>query len=101
LSRSSEGRQDKRPKLSDLRESGSIEQNADNVWFLYRDEYYDRQKNNYNQVQETELIIAKNKSLETGTVHLDFKGAYMEFMDSNKKGKARDNGAQEMFGYEG
>lgn len=85
LSRGPEGRPDPRPKLSDLRESGSIEQDADNVWFLYRDDYYDKEVSSYNKVSETELIIAKNKSLETGTIKLDFKGAYMEFVDRVKK----------------
>jgi len=85
LSRGPEGRPDPRPKLSDLRESGSIEQNADNVWFLYRDDYYDREKDNYNKVMDSELIIAKNKSLETGTIKLDFRGAYMEFVGKSKR----------------
>lgn len=85
LSRGPEGRPDPRPKLSDLRESGGIEQNADNVWFLYREDYYNRDVNTYNKISETELIIAKNKSLETGTIKMDFKGAFMEFVDRAKK----------------
>ena len=99
LSRNTERRSDPRPKLSDLRESGGIEQNADNVWFLYRESYYEQDKNTYNTVQQTELIIAKNKSLETGTVYLDFKGAFMEFIDSGKN--IGNNEIQGSFGYEG
>lgn len=63
LSRSVEARQDKRPMLSDLRESGSIEQDADIVMFLYRDEYYNANTNNKNLA---ELIISKHRNGSTG-----------------------------------
>ncbi|MBR1591941.1 MAG: replicative DNA helicase [Ruminococcus sp.] len=76
LSRATEGRNDKRPMLSDLRESGSIEQDADIVLFLYRDAYYnkDSQKKNI-----AECIVAKNRHGETGTVELVWDGQYTRF----------------------
>lgn len=77
LSRSVEQRQDKRPMLSDLRESGSIEQDADKVMFLYRDDYYDRQTENKNIV---EVIIAKHRNGPTGTVELAFLKEYGKFL---------------------
>ncbi len=76
LSRSSEKRDDKRPKLSDLRESGSIEQDADIIIFLYRDSYY--QKESENQTQ-AECIVAKNRHGQTDTVNLSFIGEYTLF----------------------
>jgi replicative DNA helicase len=80
LSRNLENRSEKRPQLSDLRESGGIEQNADNVWFVHNPAEYSRDTAK-KSIQDIELIIAKNKSLETGIVNLRFKGAYMEFTD--------------------
>lgn len=85
LNRGLENRPDKRPRLSDLRESGGIEQNADNVWLLYREEYYAQDGNvRRDSIEDVELIVAKNKSLETGTVMLQFKGAFMEFDDKEE-----------------
>lgn len=69
LSRGVEQRQDKRPLMSDLRESGSIEQDADIIGFLYREDYYDRETDRKNIV---ELIISKNRDGEIGTVELAF-----------------------------
>ena len=76
LSRAVEQRPDHRPMLSDLRESGSIEQDADIVMFLYRDDYYNKDSEDKDL---TEVIIAKNRSGETGTVKLLWMGSYTKF----------------------
>ena len=73
LSRSVEGRDDKRPILSDLRESGSIEQDADIVAFLYRDDYYNKASAIDEQTSKSEFIIGKNRSGPTTTINLVFK----------------------------
>ena len=82
LSRAVEGRQDKRPILSDLRESGAIEQDADSVMFLYRDEYYNE---NTEDKGLAECIVAKNRHGETGTVKLQWFGPYQTFTDREWK----------------
>lgn len=88
LSRGVEQRQDKRPVLSDIRESGSIEQDADIVAFLYRDDYYERDDDDNddsqgaddeNDVGEVEVIIEKNRSGPRGTVKLLFVKSYNKF----------------------
>lgn len=82
LSRSVEQRQDKRPILSDIRESGSIEQDADIVAFLYRDDYYDRDDPEEEQLTNqniVEVIIEKNRSGSRGTVELLFFKEYNKF----------------------
>jgi len=89
LSRGVEQRQDKRPVLSDIRESGSIEQDADIVGFLYREDYYDRDndaddsnadpRDNDENVGEVEVIIEKNRSGARGTVRLLFVKSYNKF----------------------
>lgn len=76
LSRAPEARADHRPMLSDLRESGSIEQDADVVAFLYRDEYYNKETEKRNIA---EVIIAKQRNGPTGTVELAFIGQYTKF----------------------
>ncbi|BDR57801.1 replicative DNA helicase [Xylocopilactobacillus apicola] len=93
LSRSVEQRQDKRPILSDIRESGSIEQDADIVAFLYRDDYYgsedseDGEENpdnvafNQQDVVKTEVIVSKNRAGALGTVNLMFKKSYNKFLN--------------------
>ena len=78
LSRAVESRTDKRPILSDLRESGAIEQDADSVMFLYRDEYYHE---NTEDKGLAECIVAKNRHGETGTVKLQWLGQYQTFSD--------------------
>jgi len=76
LSRGVESRNDKRPMLSDLRDSGSIEQDADIVLFLYRDAYYNKESPRQNI---SECIVAKNRHGETGTVELIWDGQYTRF----------------------
>lgn len=76
LSRAPEQRADHRPMLSDLRESGSIEQDADVVMFLYRDEYYDKETEDKNMA---ECIIAKQRNGPVGTVKFAWLGQYSKF----------------------
>ena len=83
LSRSVESRPDKRPLLSDLRESGSIEQDADIVMFLYRDGYYNKDK--VEDVNLAECIVAKNRHGETGTVNLRWNGQYTLFLSEDRR----------------
>ncbi len=78
LSRANESRQDKRPMLSDLRESGAIEQDADIVLFLYREGYYNADTENPNLA---ECIIAKNRHGETGKVELQWTPEFTTFTD--------------------
>ena len=82
LSRGPEGRTDKRPMLSDLRESGAIEQDADEVLFLYRDEYYNE---NSEDKGIAECIVAKNRHGEVGTVKLQWIPQYQTFSDREWK----------------
>ena len=78
LSRANESRQDKRPMLSDLRESGAIEQDADEVLFLYREDYYNKDTEKQNIA---ECIVAKNRHGETGTVELQWLPQFTTFAD--------------------
>jgi replicative DNA helicase len=82
LSRSVEQRQDKRPMMSDIRESGSIEQDADIVAFLYRDDYYDKESENKNII---EIIIAKQRNGPVGTVQLAFIKEYNKFVNLERR----------------
>ena len=82
LSREAEKRQDHRPMLSDLRESGAIEQDADIVMFLYRDDYYDKESKKQNVA---EVIIAKNRGGSTGTVELGWLGSYTKFVNLERR----------------
>ena len=82
LSRAVESRTDKRPIMSDLRESGAIEQDADSVMFLYRDEYYNE---NTEDKGIAECIVSKNRHGETGTVKLQWFGQYQMFTDREWK----------------
>lgn len=81
LSRGVEQRQDKRPMMSDLRESGSIEQDADIVAFLYRDDYYDKESEKKNII---EIIIAKQRNGPVGTVELAFLKQFNKFVNMDR-----------------
>lgn len=87
LSRGVEQRQDKRPVLSDIRESGSIEQDADIVAFLYRDDYYERGEQEDGGIPNNtvEVIIEKNRSGARGTVELMFQKEYNKFSSISKR----------------
>lgn len=82
LSRGVEQRQDKRPMMSDIRESGSIEQDADIVAFLYREDYYNKEAENKNII---EIIIAKQRNGPTGTVSLAFIKEYNKFVNLERR----------------
>ena len=82
LSRANESRQDKRPMLSDLRESGSIEQDADVVIGLYRDGYYNKESQSPNIA---EAIILKNRKGQTGTIELNWSGEYTSFTSLDRR----------------
>ena len=82
LSRAGESRQDKRPIMSDLRESGAIEQDADVIMFLYRDDYYNE---NSEEKNVAECIVSKNRHGETGTVKLQWLPQYTTFADREWK----------------
>jgi replicative DNA helicase len=97
LSRGPEQRTDKRPMLSDLRDSGSIEQDADVVMFLYRPEYYASMENREELEGKAELIVSKQRNGPTGVVELYFQKAYTRF-DSVLPGAKSDQGSQEMGG---
>jgi len=81
LSRAVEQRQDKRPQLSDLRESGSIEQDADAVMFLYRDEVYNPETTEF--PNQADVLLSKHRHGPTGTIQLYFEKSITKFMDVN------------------
>ena len=86
LSREVEKRPDKRPQLADLRESGAIEQDADQIIFIYRPAYYARQQNDHTvDAKLAELIIAKNRHGPPKTVEVDFDGRFMRFQDRQQQ----------------
>jgi replicative DNA helicase len=91
LSRAVENRDDKRPQLSDIRESGSIEAEADLVMLLYRESYYKAKEEhrpeieNYDEVQEAEIIIAKHRNGPTGIVKLGFQPAFARYRNLVKE----------------
>lgn len=90
LSRSVEGREDKRPIMSDLRESGSIEQDADIVSFLYRDDYYNKEARREDDSSISELIIGKHRNGPTATIELLFKKNTSTFLSLRKEDKGAE-----------
>ena len=91
LNRSVESRDNKRPILSDLKNSGNIEEDADIVLGLYRDEYYKKDKKkttfyniNQNIEEDAEIIILKNRDGKTGTAHVSFEGKYVRFIEKKE-----------------
>ncbi len=85
LSRAVEAREDKRPIMSDLRESGSIEQDADIVSFLYRDDYYNKEARRDDNASITEFIIGKNRSGPTKTIELLFRKDTSTFVNFQRE----------------
>ena len=83
LNRSVDSREDHRPRMSDLRESGSIEQDADVILFLYRPEYYDPERPDLKGIAE--VIVAKQRNGPTGTVQLTFRPECMRFSDMSRE----------------
>ncbi|MHC4753429.1 MAG: DnaB-like helicase C-terminal domain-containing protein, partial [Planctomycetota bacterium] len=84
LNRSPEGREGHRPRMSDLRESGSIEQDADVVMLLHREDYYHRGQEDYEQDNTAELIIAKQRNGPTGSVKLTFREKITRFENASR-----------------
>jgi replicative DNA helicase len=84
LSRAVSSRDNKRPILSDLRESGEIEQAADTIMFAFREEYYDME--NPRDIQDAEIIIAKGRNVGTGVAHLKFKPSIVKFLSPEADG---------------
>ena len=90
LSRSVESREDKHPLMSDLRESGSIEQDADIVAFLYRDDYYNKESRTEDNNSISELIIGKHRNGPTATIELLFKKPTSTFLNIRKEYKKEE-----------
>jgi replicative DNA helicase len=97
LSRAVENRDDKRPQLSDIRESGSIEAEADMVMLLYRDSYYKAKEEHkpeiesYDEVQEAEVIIAKHRNGPVGKVMLGFQPAFARYRNLDRSSSYSNN----------
>ena len=85
LSRGPESRTDKKPMLSDLRDSGAIEQDADTVIFLYRSEYYKTDESAAQDTSIAEVIIAKNRHGSTGTVNMGWNGQFTKFITIDRE----------------
>jgi replicative DNA helicase len=93
LNRSPEGREDHRPRMSDLRESGSIEQDADVVILLHREDYYHRGEKDYNPDNRAELIIAKQRNGPTASVELVFRERVTRFENASQVSEAAEGGS--------
>jgi replicative DNA helicase len=92
LNRSPEGREGHRPRMSDLRESGSIEQDADVIMLLHREDYYHRGQEDYEPNNTAELIIAKQRNGPTGTVKLTFREKITRFENASRIEQAAGEG---------
>jgi replicative DNA helicase len=92
LNRAPEGREGHRPRMSDLRESGSIEQDADVVMLLHREDYYHRGDDDYEANNTAELIIAKQRNGPTGTVRLTFREKFTRFENASVVGESAAGG---------
>ncbi|MGD2095203.1 MAG: DnaB-like helicase C-terminal domain-containing protein, partial [Phycisphaerales bacterium] len=92
LNRSPEGREGHRPRMSDLRESGSIEQDADVVMLLHREDYYHRGQEDYEPNNTAELIIAKQRNGPTGNVKLTFREKVTRFENASRIEQTADGG---------
>ncbi len=84
LNRSPEGREGHRPRMSDLRESGSIEQDADVVMLLHREDYYHKGETDYEETNSAEIIVAKQRNGPTDTIELSFNGTYTRFANKTR-----------------
>ena len=89
LSRGPEGRTDKKPMLSDLRDSGAIEQDADTVLFLYRSEYYKTDETPNQNTSVAEIIVAKNRHGSVGTVTMGWNAQFTKFVTIDKEQEAQ------------
>ena len=88
LNRSLESRDNKRPILSDLKNSGNIEEDADIVLGLYRDSYYNKKKQsiyNTNTIEDAEIIVLKNRDGKIGTAHVSFEGRCARFLEKQEE----------------
>jgi len=92
LNRAPEGREGHRPRMSDLRESGSIEQDADVVMLLHREDYYHRADDDYQANNTADLIIAKQRNGPTGTVKLTFREKFTRFENASVAGESAASG---------
>ncbi len=91
LNRAPEGREGHRPRMSDLRESGSIEQDADVVMLLHREDYYHRGEKDYQENNTAEVIVAKQRNGPTGTVNLVFREKFTRFENASFTGEPAEN----------